>query len=200
METNRAYCTWVFKKADSSDWIAYSTQWGNKNVTSHSQIILAYSYYAQSGNATVLQWSSLCTNTYCVNYCTTRVKGSLHQTLHREIKKWALSKLSLGKTQTWGLRGCSEREKKGVKVQFTVFVFVCSVRRKLTENSQVFFDDKRLCFPQWGESIWATPLWQKRGGIWYRPHLPHLPPVSLSGCTGAAAQEHKTEIEEKKKH
>lgn len=112
-----------------------------------------------------------------------------------EIKKWALSKLSLGKTQT-----CSEREKKGVKVQFTVFVFVCSVRRKLTENSQVFFDDKRLCFPQWGESIWATPLWQKRGGIWYRPHLPHLPPVSLSGCTGAAAQEHKTEIEEKKKN
>lgn len=89
-------------------------------------------------------------------------------------------------------------EKKGVKVQFTVFVFVCSVRRKLTENSQVFFVDKRLCFPQWGESIWATPLWQKRGGIWYRPHLPHLPPVSLLGCTGAAAQEHKTEIEEKK--
>lgn len=69
-------------------------------------------------------------------------------------------------------------KKKGVKVQFTVFVFVCSVRRKLTENSQFFLTTSDSAFHN-GVSLFGPLHCGKKGVGFDIVHTSHTCPQSL---------------------
>lgn len=75
-------------------------------------------------------------------------------------------------------------------------LYLCDQFEKEFVSGQPVSKHATLVFPavpQRTASILASPPWQRKGVIWYHPRPRHLPQVSPLGCTGAAAQEDKTE-------